>query len=174
MNNSARPPFVNDRPTIEIIAVSDSGTGISDHSVNLLQFDGHTIRRLWAHPSLSEWDEPTAHGEETGKQMYVWHYEENGTKIFVRGEETEKLVPNGAHRSITRRNNSREIFVCMAWYSRAASYCCAWLRGSTSRISSASSSSTAPLQRATTRPPETSPPESIWQLLSLCSIEDRP
>ena len=47
-------------------------------------------------------------------------------------------------------------------------------RGISSRISSESSSNTAPLQRATTRLPEISSPQSIWQPQSSCSIEDRP
>jgi hypothetical protein len=65
-------PVVNHRGTVEIIVIPDFGTGISDHSVELLQFDGRRILKLWSHMCDDEWGEPVPlgnrkYGEETGK-----------------------------------------------------------------------------------------------------------
>ncbi len=107
-------PIVNNHGTVELIVVPDSGTNISDHSVALLQFDGHRVSKLWTHDSDDESEGPVrlqdgAYGTEAFSEKYNWHYNRDGTKIVVYGNETEKETPETG-RPIAHIKRKREAF----------------------------------------------------------------
>jgi hypothetical protein len=106
---------VRRRATIELIVIPDSGTGISDRSVELLQFDGSKILKLWTHVSDDKWAGPIRlrngnDGDGTGEESYQWRYTGGGTKIIVHGKETETDTPAGAGPSSIRATSKSEVF----------------------------------------------------------------
>jgi hypothetical protein len=90
-------PYVLNRATIEAWYIPGSGTGINDHSIAILMFDGKSIRILWDHPvddSATEpadmfRGEPQSNGMRTDEQTYHWEYGDREEKLIkVTGRET--------------------------------------------------------------------------------------
>lgn len=83
--------------TAEVWFIPNSGTGINDHSVALLVFDGKSIRILWDHavddsatePAYLFDGKPQSNGMRTDEQTYHWEYGDRDEKIIkVTGRET--------------------------------------------------------------------------------------
>lgn len=89
-------PDPGGRNSVEVRYVPDSGTGIDDHSVAILSFDGKAINVLWDHavddratqPAYTFGGKPQSNGMRTDEQIYEWEYDTHGLVIKVTGRET--------------------------------------------------------------------------------------
>lgn len=107
-------PVVNRGATVELIVVPGAGTGISERSVELLQYRDSRIVRLWTHVSHDSWGEPLYpqrgkySGTQTGDEAFVWSYSIDGKGIVVHGVETVTDTSESGrwrtHKTGTREN----------------------------------------------------------------------
>jgi hypothetical protein len=89
-------PNILNRTSIETWYIPASGTGINNHSVAILLFDGNSIRIVWDHdlndvssaPADLFTGEPQGKGMRTDEQTFQWQFASDERVIEVTGHET--------------------------------------------------------------------------------------
>ena len=89
-------PNVLSKTSIETWYIPDSGTGINNHSIAILMFDGKSIRTVWNHdvsdvsaaPADLFTGEPQGKGMRTDEQTFQWEFTSDEQVIEVTGRET--------------------------------------------------------------------------------------
>lgn len=103
--DDVRPgPVIDGKRTIEVRYTTGVGTGISEHSVSLLQKSGRSYRTLWTHGFL---DISNNLGVRNFRIRYRWNYDPKRSRMIVTGTKSrggayDLATGAGAGKSIQR------------------------------------------------------------------------